>query len=750
MPLNDPWKWPEYPVPPVRAAVPLAVYKFVGPGNYVALPNVVCLSIENHEGADPGSASFRYVMDSRLGGPYTVEQALSTAYTGSLIVEVGDRLVVAAQRPDGVAEWIFDGYPVGWGGHLDGKAEGVAMQAIGVAKRAWDRCVPGRLMRHSDLPLTGEDVETDLIARCNPRGQANASPKDHDSGEGSGPDDRKYPVFLDELLPADPDTPDDPYQQEWTIAMLARYLCYTCNADEEFVANPPGGRLDAVLVTRKPNPGQAIDPADESTYTAEPIKAPDFPLTGQRWPAALRKLTEDYGIGMRFQLLTVADAPRTQLQFFWTQSGPAKSIYLDARGSDFDAARNNVGQADMDRDLSGVINEVVAEGGLQLYEASFVLACGFPMAAADAASPSAIAAFREGDPAYATSDNFNKYRLFVFDECGEGHYDNGTNTKLTDVPSLDDLLGEDEYVRRRRPGKGDLLTADALGKPLKWRCSISTDYDGDAPALWDGTGHWQHVGGVNLLRDRLGVRISITDPNAWNVGRPPDADPQTKSQIVKAVKCLADPDDENPAFFVRLTCVVEGDRCVAATAERQSASPVSWVVEERVDARDRLFQKTIGYPSEFNTPDDGVLDVIEFFDDTPFLEAESIAVRQANEAGVFHAEVMIPYFTRYYEVGDRIDKIEGRELGFRTDGGGGSVMPVLPMVTSVRWELGDGQRTILTLSDRGMDHARRRKPRTRASRHSVPLDPRAGFVKGSTGLRTGAADWTPVSERDNG
>jgi hypothetical protein len=736
MPINDPYKWDNVAIPPARAALPIKVFRYNGPGSYTYLPNIVCLTTEQHEGPDPGSAVFRYVMDPRAGGPYAFEQALSTSYTGPYVVEVGDRLCVQVMKPDGSTEWFFDGYPLGWGSAISGDAEGVALHAVGVAKRAFDTTIRGAYMRNADAPTTVSDVQTDLIARCNPRGKPNATPKDADAGEFP----YQYPTFLDPLLPTVPPATDPP-QRRWTLAMIARYLLFRENADQTYVKNPVGGQIDKVLVSREPITGVQLDPNDASTYTAKDIAAPDPPLTGSRWPTAIRRLTEDYGFGMAWRLTTTGSGdPSTALDLFYSQAGDVKSIYLDARGSAFDAAKNNIGAAQMERDISGVVNKVITEGGLERYQASFVLDCAFPSSSSDAASATALAAFKSSDPAFTTSDNFNKYRKFIFDETGEGHYHAGTTAKLTTVPSLDSLFGSGKYVKRRRQPIGDLFSTDTNGRPLKWRLDISTDYAGTVPGLWDGTGHWQHVeGGAALLTDQIGVRVNVQDPNKWHIGSSTDTNAAFPDGVVKAVQCMAAPDAQNPKFFLMLTCVVESDQVASYTAERQDSSPISWEIDERVDARDRLATKII---AAYTQPDNNASTTKTVLNDQDYLTAEAISVRQSKEAGVFEAEVEIPYFTRYYEIGDRIDQIEGRNLNLRTDGGGSGVMPVYPMVVSVRHDFSDGQKTYLTLSDRGMNHAHVKRLGTRSSRYTqpmrrrtAPLDPRAGFIQNPNGSR---------------
>ena len=159
------------------------------------------------------------------------------------------------------------------------------------------------------------------------------------------------------------------------------------------------------------------------------------------------------------------------------------------------------------------------------YEASFVLAPGFPVSPADAASASAIKAFDRGDPSFSTV-NHDKYRLYVFDETGEGHWSFTSSSMVTKATDLSKLLAGDEenplpYVKRRRVPIGTLFTTDPNRKPLRARLAISTNYGGSSPGLWDGSGSWQSVvGGFDLLADRLGIWVNVPNPNGWNIGAP--------------------------------------------------------------------------------------------------------------------------------------------------------------------------------------------------------------------------------------
>src|SRR5262249_40122992 len=148
---------------------------------------------------------------------------------------------------------------------------------------------------------------------------------------------------------------------------------------------------------------------------------------------------------------------------------------------------------------------------------------GFPVAPGDAADSAAIKAFDRSAPSFSQA-NRDKYRLYVFDETGEGHWDFASSSTTHTAASLAGLLGGDEdvpCVRRRRGPARELFSTDANHKPLKARLAISADYTGPAPGLWDGTGTWQNVaGGFDLLMDRLGVWINVPNPNGWNIGAP--------------------------------------------------------------------------------------------------------------------------------------------------------------------------------------------------------------------------------------
>ncbi|OYV59360.1 MAG: hypothetical protein B7Z71_08270, partial [Acidocella sp. 21-58-7] len=107
---NDPWL-PQDPVPLERNATPIQVWR-LNTSSPELMGSLRCESILVKEGDNPSSCVIRYAFDGNdPASPQSFEQALSTAFTGAKVVNVGDWLAVSATQPDGTMQWIFSGYP---------------------------------------------------------------------------------------------------------------------------------------------------------------------------------------------------------------------------------------------------------------------------------------------------------------------------------------------------------------------------------------------------------------------------------------------------------------------------------------------------------------------------------------------------------------------------------------------------------------------------------------------------------------
>jgi len=699
-------------VPLARSPVALAVYRYrpSEAAKYELLPNVRALSVRYREGPDPGAARFRYVFNPAdpATDPTSLQQALSVDSGLAHVVRNDDRLVVMKFNPDGSTLPLFDGFAQVPELSLSPSQELVTFLAYGVAVREWDTPVGGALVRNADSPATVADVETDLPTYFNPGGLPNATPEGADAGTDSE-SDATYPTFLDPLVVRTPDL-----RRAWTLPMAFRYLCRRQNPDQTYVMNPDGALLDALLDSRAPSAGVTLDPGDPNTYDSDPIEVPDFPATGKPWPAAVHQLLEPNGFGMAFRVEADLNGdPLTRLDVFRRQDGSPssyKDLYLQVSGNPLDPSQTNLSAARLARDTAGLANSFTVGSDPVRYEASFVLAPGFPVNPADAAGASSIRAFHRGDPSFPGA-NHDKYRLYVLDETGEGHWDfasGATSTKPTDLsaPLACDApppatAGEAPPVavkRRRVPG-GELLTKDPNNKPLRARLAISTNYNGPSPGVWDGSGTWQPVvGGFDLCVDRLGVWVNVPNPNGWNVGMPTAAGMPYPSGVVKGVEDQADAGAAH--FALRLTCVIEGDRAIKAAAGPRPSSASAFAVTRLVDAGDRYFKQVVAPGSEFNP---GAAPLV-VRDDTAGADAEAAARRLAGEAGEVAGSATIPRFTNAYQVGDKVRSIVGRGLSLRTNAGAPTEEnEVYPAVVAVTWDFDGRQQTTLQLSDQRGD-----------------------------------------------
>ncbi|MCA1684587.1 MAG: hypothetical protein LC745_01095 [Planctomycetia bacterium] len=149
-------------------------------------------------------------------------------------------------------------------------------------------------------------------------------------------------------------------------------------------------------------------------------------------------------------------------------------------------------------------------------------------------------------------------------------------------------------------------------------------------------------------------------------------------------------------FYLRLTCVIEGDLGIKATAGQRPSGASSFAITRRIDARDRYTKQVVAAKSEFNKTGPAVV----VRDDTEEAAAEASARRLAGEAGEVRGSVTIPRFSSAYRVGDKVRSIVGRDLSLRTNAGApAGEGEVFPAVVAVTWNFEGGQHTTLQLSD---------------------------------------------------
>lgn len=735
-------------------AIPAAqfvVCLFDGESELTVMPNLRFISARYDEGM-PGQATLRYVFDR--GGaidvnrewPSSPEEVTGPDAIGPYVVRPDDRLCVYWIDPDDpTPQLIFDGFAVIPAATITSgasRAEG-AILLQGTPIREWDEPILSRKQRDASTPDDkSNDTHVGLPVVFNPKGPRGVDGLGNATRDGSdGESDNgnfQYPIFLDEIWcrdhytppppppppgfvgPPAPD-PDNPFR-DWTLPMCVKYILGENNPDEKYIKNPNFDDLDDLLDAREPISGQYYDPNDGTSYKGRVIVVKETELKGEAWPEALDRMLRRYGFRMCFAFGQDDNfLPRWRLDIYRVQEDdPAshKEIMIQD-GGQLDPSLTNVSDFHIAREGTDVANQYTVETDLPEYEVALVLAPGFVPDPADATSASTIKNFDLQGPNWA--GNEMKYRLYVFDECGEGHYNFGLGGDLTKgkAPDLTGILGGDDddpdnYCVRRRTGSSSLLTqvgSDGLMAQAPALLLISWDYKGHYPALWDGSGTWYPVSKTwKMLDDRLGIYIDSKNPESWAVGNDKisfGVNRKSGGGHVKGISAQAIAGETH--FTLMLATVIRGDQVLKATAKRRDASPTEFVIERLIDARERYKYQVITAHSWYNKTDkDKVIR-----DDTQAAKDDAIARRAAHEMPKISGPIVIPRITMAYQISDRITEIVGKNISMRTNAGdSGGEGPTYPRVVSLEWIADGRQATILHCEDDRTTnvrfHARRR------------------------------------------
>jgi hypothetical protein len=722
------------PIPLARQQPQTAVFYFFpsapAGSQLFSAPNLRWLEIVNQEGSHPARATFRYVFtddaETDPDWPSRVEEVLPIdslsipAAQANFVVQQDDRLVVAMLRADGTYQFLFDGYAQLPEGNLSRDVETCTFQALGVAIRLNDTVIQGAFYRDATTPTNAAaNVATDLSTRFNPDGHANASGPDEtsdqvfmapNSWDVTAP---SCPVFIDDAVQFDPITYMVEPRRHWSLGMAVRYLLAQYNLDETYIRNPDFAAIDDFLTVKQPNNGQFFNPGDSTTFTAVGVYVRDIDVTGQTLLGALERILHPNGFTFALEL-SASDAglPVTTLNLLRLIDDSKiglKSLYLQAVGSTIDPGQSNLNQTRLARDGSGVINQPIAWPRTTQFEAGFVLAPGFKIAAGDA---STLDKYKTSE---TTNFDADAYRLWVADEAGEGHWDNTSAAWLEGTPiDLSTLLNNPstpgtQFVPRLRKPDGHIFSEDGQGLRRKTELSILIGYTNTkAPAIWDGTGTAYRInGGWELLRDRIGIRVTASDANGWNMGAQSGVT-ALNGGIIQAVDWLAPAGAQ--VFSLLLTTVVDADVRPKQTATKQLSTPIAFTIQRLIDGQDRYklqyVHKSSPYYSGSSLPTDPNLkNVVVFRDDRPRALAEAEASRSATQNLAFSGPCVIPRLDTSYFVGDRIESIDGRgiDLGMSAASDTGQVVRY-PRVASVTWQAHGGFHTVLQLADDGGGH----------------------------------------------
>lgn len=397
-----------------------------------------------------------------------------------------------------------------------------------------------------------------------------------------------------------------------------------------------------------------------------------------------------------------------------------KPLLLAADGaSSLDLGSNNTTAIHLARDCNELVNQFTVETVLQQAEVSLLLVPLFEPSSADAANR---APFCKKNLTGATNDNRRMYRWYGVDECGDGHWNVEEQTWVTGEAGFNftpifpaDDNGNATWTERYRPGSRTLISKDVNGKPLKAVLEIIKSQTSGEPAFNDGSinnlGYVTITGGYTLLHDRLGIQITVEDPDDWTVSSAPRADGKADTTKILALTWLSTITSQTN-FQLRLTTVVEHDQRIPAdpvTAKKRAASPTRFTRERSIDGKDHFQYNTVELSSIYYSSDTDVngdpSDGTNFLiarDDTKAALTHAEALRSAHEFPTLAGSATIPFVTDFYQIGDRIQIIQGRNANLQINVGiNQGETPTYPWVTAFAWDFqGDKQQTILQFSDR--------------------------------------------------
>jgi hypothetical protein len=430
---------------------------------------------------------------------------------------------------------------------------------------------------------------------------------------------------------------------EWILQYAVESLCDLLNPDQTYIRNPT--TQDRTLLSDSP-----------------PLRDVTIPL-GARLPEALDRLLIPFGYNWYVKYDTGTEKPIIKL--FKIGSGDEKQLYLQRPDSILDLNFSNCNQYEVSRSVGDSFNQVRVLGDLEKYEMTLPLLPGWP-SNQDSQSASDL---DKTDTGSDYVENELAWRQWVANEAGDLDETRSFGSLEFTVPQLQDVFMT--YLPHRRNIE-DPLTY--VGGDEKQRRPILMEYSTDAGTTWTPVPEkWP----IKLLPDQIGV--------LFDGDQPPD-------ELVTA----------STSARLRITGTVTGDGRIEGLAEKEDFAANGRVFEQVLLADDKFFLRkrlTVGdYAStiaQYNNSGDEV-------DDTDKIKDYAEKIRDRNHHAEVDAEFRLPGLHLYYEIGDLITKIDGRDINLDAASVDAPVFRY-PQIVERRFEFkDDGPYTVLVV-DRGTE-----------------------------------------------
>jgi hypothetical protein len=718
------------------APIIVAIYDPTSEEPFFVLPNVRCLRIDYREGPSPPVARFQYIMsnllDANMGWPSQFERLWPIDAQGDYIVQCDDRIVVYTQRPPATADAgptpyvMFDGFAQIPQVDLAGGRQAVSFVAIGVAIRLWDKPIEDRWQRDAvpGSPTDGNaDYRVQLPCRFNPADTAIGSQGGYmgncvPTGEYTTIGEDTFPVFLDPLV-IERGGPVGGFDTSfWFVSdamsyLIAKYGSPSDDAGFVFVNYPAPSSMASLLSCLAPPTDTG--PVNPKNAVSSDIMIRDYDGSNKAVPDVMAELLQYCGFVLVYTTTTDNDGqPMTSMKLLrrdGLSTQAPKILYLGPAGSPFNLGANNAVELHLARDTNDVANQWTVETALQQFEITVTLAPGFTPSSTDQPPT-----FFKANLTNVTASEARKYRWWIADECGDGHWNSQSASWVTDEPlDLSGIMPPVKnvfpYVFRYRPGSSTLISKDVNGAPLKAVLEYLAETTAGDPAISDAALPpaltIPHGAGWRLLDDRLGIEVTVDNPDDWHFKA---TNPLAGGAAAGATQIQAFTWLSNPApatnFTLRLTTVIEGDVRIPykdVTASARVASPNAYNIERSIDSKDHFQYCVIAKNSLHYTAQggDGSAPYVAR-DDTKAARTHAQQLRAAHEFPTLAGSATVPYLTDFYQIGDRVKIVQGRNASLQINVGvDQGEAPSYPWITAFSWILeNDRQQTVLQFSDR--------------------------------------------------
>ncbi len=426
----------------------------------------------------------------------------------------------------------------------------------------------------------------------------------------------------------------------WTLIDAIKAICELLNPFTTFVANP-----DWTAAT--------------TTLSGAPsLQNVTIPI-GTRLHDALDMLLIPLGYNWYLDYTT---ATKPQIKLFKIGSGTQKELKFQAPGSSLNLETSNINQFSVDSAIGDAFNQVRIYGDFERAEVTL------PLYAAWNSSGDTLTAFdlRKDQPDYA--DHQTTWRLFIANEAGDISTATSRFGQTPIMPTLEDVFAD--YTPHRRVLEEPLTFASGTGQPQRFPHWL--EYSVDSGTTWKPAEEsWSY----KLCPDQIGVYFDGMD-------------------IPQELR------DAGNTWRLRITGTVAGDGRTFTRAEKTSNAVNGREYEQVFSMPEKFVKRYRPSGSDYESVLDTTGSTADIQFDQTILDAYAVALRDQNHFAEVDCEFRLPGWHTYYQIGDVITKIAGREISLNAAPVGSTVQRYVQIVER-RFEMGpEGPSTVLIV-DRG-------------------------------------------------